>query len=173
MSYTLLIVESPAKCGKIESFLGPGYKVIGSYGHITHLSSLEQINIEANYKPTFNIIESKQQQITKIRKAISGARDIILATDDDREGEAIAWHITQVFNLDVTKTKRIIFHEITMQALKNALANPRTINLSLVYAQQGRQILDLLVGFTITPLLWKFITCNLSLIHISEPTRPY
>ena len=160
MSYTLLIVESPAKCGKIESFLGPGYKVIGSYGHITHLSSLDQVDIKSNYKPTFNIIESKQPQITKIRKAINGAREIILATDDDREGEAIAWHISQVFNLDVTKTKRIIFHEITKQALENALANPRTINLSLVYAQQGRQILDLLVGFTITPLLWKFIVCN-------------
>ena len=160
MSYTLLIVESPAKCGKIETFLGPGYKVIGSYGHITHLSSLEQINIQDNYKPTFAIIENKQAQISKIKKAINGARDIILATDDDREGEAIAWHITQVFNLDVSKTKRIVFHEITEHALKNALANPRTINMDIVYAQQGRQILDLLVGFTITPLLWKFIVSN-------------
>ena len=160
MSYTLLIVESPAKCGKIETFLGQGYKVIGSYGHITHLSSLEQINIKANYKPNFNIIESKQQQIAKIKKAINGAREVILATDDDREGEAIAWHIAQVCNLDVAKTKRIVFHEITEQALKSALANPRTININLVYAQQGRQILDLLVGFTITPLLWKFIVTN-------------
>jgi len=160
MSYTLLIVESPAKCGKIETFLGQGYKVIGSYGHITHLSSLEQINISANYKPSFNIIESKQQQIAKIKKAINGAREIILATDDDREGEAIAWHIAQVFNLDIAKTKRIVFHEITEQALKRALANPRTINMNLVYAQQGRQILDLLVGFTITPLLWKSIVYN-------------
>jgi hypothetical protein len=87
MSYTLLIVESPAKCSKIENFLGPGYKVIGSYGHITHLSSLEQINIEDNYKPSFNIIETKQPQITKIKKAINGSREIILATDDDREGD--------------------------------------------------------------------------------------
>ena len=157
MTYTLLIVESPAKCSKIESFLGQGYKVLGSYGHITHLSSLEQINIKANYSPTYNIIESKQAQISKIKKALTGAREVILATDDDREGEAIAWHIAQVFNLDVAKTKRIIFHEITEQALKTALANPRTINMNLVYAQQGRQILDLLVGFTITPLLWKSI----------------
>jgi DNA topoisomerase-1 len=160
MSYTLLIVESPAKCSKIENFLGPGYKVIGSYGHITHLSSLEQINIEDNYKPSFNIIETKQPQITKIKKAINGSREIILATDDDREGEAIAWHITQVFNLDIAKTKRIVFHEITEQALKSALAHPRTINMNLVYAQQGRQILDLLVGFTISPLLWKSILSN-------------
>jgi len=160
MSYTLVIVESPAKCSKIETFLGKDYKVIGSYGHITHLSSLEQINIKANYTPTFNIIESKQQQINKIKKAINGAREIILATDDDREGEAIAWHIAQVFNLDITKTKRIVFHEISEQALKSALANPRTININLVYAQQGRQILDLLVGFTISPLLWKSIVQN-------------
>ena len=160
MSYTLLIVESPAKCGKIESFLGKGYKVIGCYGHITHLSDLDQIDIDANYKPTFNIVESKKPQIAKINKAINGACEIILATDDDREGEAIAWHITQVFNLDVAKTKRIVFHEITEQALKSALTNPRTINLNLVYAQQGRQILDLLVGFTITPLLWKAIVKN-------------
>ena len=160
MSYTLLIVESPAKCGKIESFLGKGYKVIGCYGHITHLSDLNQIDIDANYKPTFNIVESKKPQIAKINKAINGAREIILATDDDREGEAIAWHITQVFNLDVAKTKRIVFHEITEQALKSALTNPRTINLNLVYAQQGRKILDLLVGFTITPLLWKTIVKN-------------
>jgi DNA topoisomerase-1 len=160
MSYTLVIVESPAKCSKIETFLGKDYKVIGSYGHITHLSSLEQINIKANYTPTFNIIESKQQHINKIKKAINGAREIILATDDDREGEAIAWHIAQVFNLDITKTKRIVFHEISEQALKSALANPRTININLVYAQQGRQILDLLVGFTISPLLWKSIVQN-------------
>jgi DNA topoisomerase-1 len=160
MTYTLLIVESPAKCGSIESFLGQGYKVIGSCGHITHLSSLEQINIGANYKPNFKIIESKQPQIAKIKKAISGAQEVILATDDDREGEAIAWHIAQVFNLDVTKTKRIIFHEITENAIKVALANPRTINMNIVYAQQGRQILDLLVGFTITPLLWKSIAAN-------------
>lgn len=160
MTYTLLIVESPAKCGSIESFLGQGYKVIGSCGHITHLSSLEQINIGANYKPNFKLIESKQPQIAKIKKAISGSQEVILATDDDREGEAIAWHITQVFNLDVAKTKRIIFHEITENAIKVALANPRTINMNIVYAQQGRQILDLLVGFTITPLLWKSIAAN-------------
>ena len=160
MSYTLLIVESPAKCGKIEKFLGSNYKVIGSYGHITHLSNLNQIDFKNNYKPSFNIIETKQSQITKIRKAINDAKEIILATDDDREGEAIAWHIAQVFKLNIASTKRIIFHEITERAIKNAIANPRTINLDLVYAQQGRQILDLIVGFTITPLLWKHIVSN-------------
>lgn len=160
MTYTLLIVESPAKCGKIEKFLGTNYKVIGSYGHITHLSNLNQIDFKNNYKPTFNIIESKLSQITKIRKFINDAKEVILATDDDREGEAIAWHIAEVFKLNIANTKRIVFHEITERAIKNAIANPRRINLDLVYAQQGRQILDLIVGFTITPLLWKHIVSN-------------
>jgi DNA topoisomerase-1 len=160
MTYTLLIVESPAKCGKIEKFLGASYKVIGSYGHITHLSNLNQIDFKNNYKPTFNIIDTKQSQISKMRKVIDGAKEVILATDDDREGEAIAWHIAEVFKLNIANTKRIVFHEITERAIKNAIANPRTINLDLVYAQQGRQILDLIVGFTITPLLWKHIVSN-------------
>ena len=160
MSYILLIVESPAKCQKIEKFLGPGYKVLGSFGHITHLSNLKQIEFENNYKPNFEIIESKQSQINKLKHAIFKAKETILATDDDREGEAIAWHIAEVFKLDISKTKRIIFHEITERAIKNALNNPTTINMNLVYAQQGRQILDLIVGFKITPLLWKHIVSN-------------
>ena len=160
MSYTLLIVESPAKCGKIEKFLGSNYKVIGSYGHITHLSNLNQIDFKNNYKPSFNIIETKQSQITKMRKAINDAKEVILATDDDREGEAIAWHVAQVFKLNLANTKRIVFHEITERAIKNAIANPRLINLDLVYAQQGRQILDLIVGYTMSPLLWKHIVSN-------------
>ena len=160
MSYTLLIVESPAKCGKIEKFLGSNYKVIGSYGHITHLSNLSQIDFKNNYKPSFDIIETKQSQISKMRKAINNAQEVILATDDDREGEAIAWHIAKVFKLNMANTKRIVFHEITERAIKNAIANPRSINLDIVYAQQGRQILDLIVGFTITPLLWKHIVSN-------------
>jgi DNA topoisomerase-1 len=160
MSYILVIVESPAKCEKIEKFLGAGYKVIGSYGHITHLSNLDQIDVKNNYKPSFAIIDTKQAQIEKMRKAIKGAKEVILATDDDREGEAIAWHIAQVFGLALETTKRIVFHEITERAIKHALANPRTLNLELVYAQQARQILDLIVGFTITPLLWKYIVSN-------------
>jgi DNA topoisomerase-1 len=160
MSYTLLIVESPAKCGKIEKYLGTGYKVLGSFGHITHLSNLKQIEFENNYKPNFEIAESKKSQVSKLKQAISKAKEVILATDDDREGEAIAWHITQVFNLCPTTTKRIIFHEITERAIKNALENPGVINLNLVYAQQGRQILDLIVGFKLSPILWKHIVSN-------------
>tara|TARA_Y100000741_G_scaffold363555_1_gene352092 strand:- start:1340 stop:3712 length:2373 start_codon:yes stop_codon:yes gene_type:complete len=160
MSYTLLIVESPAKCGKIEKYLGPGYKVLGSYGHITHLSNLKQIEFENNYKPNFEIADSKKSQVNKLKQAILKAKEVILATDDDREGEAIAWHISQVFNLNPITTKRIIFHEITERAIKNALANPGVINMNLVYAQQGRQILDLIVGFKISPILWKHIVSN-------------
>ena len=160
MSYTLLIVESPAKCGKIEKYLGQGYKVLGSYGHITHLSSLNQIEFENNYKPNFEISENKKTQVNKLKQAITKAKEVILATDDDREGEAIAWHITQVFNLNPLTTKRIIFHEITERAIKNALEKPGLINMDLVYAQQGRQILDLIVGFKISPILWKHIVSN-------------
>jgi DNA topoisomerase I len=160
MGYTLLIVESPAKCQKIEKFLGPDYKVLGSYGHITHLSDLKHIDFANNFKPSFQIIESKTSQISKLRKAIQLAKEVILATDDDREGEAIAWHISQVFKLDPIKTKRIIFHEITEKAIKNALKNPGLINMNLVYAQQGRQILDLIVGYKITPMLWQNIVSN-------------
>ena len=160
MSYTLLIVESPAKCGKIEKYLGAGYKVLGSYGHITHLSNLKQIDFDNNYKPNFEIADAKKSQVNKLKQAILKAKEVILATDDDREGEAIAWHISQVFNLNPTTTKRIIFHEITERAIKNALENPGVINMNLVYAQQGRQILDLIVGFKISPILWKHIVSN-------------
>ncbi len=160
MSYTLLIVESPAKCQKIEKFLGSKYKVLGSFGHITHLSNLNQIDISNNFNPSYQIIDSKQPQINKLKKAIQNAKEVILATDADREGEAIAWHIATIFKLGIKNTKRIIFHEITETAIKNALQNPTTINMDLVYSQQGRQILDLLVGFKISPILWKYIVSN-------------
>jgi len=157
---SLVIVESPAKCKKIEQYLGPGYKVMASYGHLRELSSLNNINIENNFQPTFTIIDNeiKKKQIEKIKKEISNASEVILASDDDREGEAISWHICELFQLDVNKTKRIIFNEITESALQNAIKNPQKLNMNLVYAQQTRQILDLLVGFKVTPMLWNFIS---------------
>ena len=157
---SLVIVESPAKCKKIEQYLGPGYKVMASYGHLRELSSLNNINIENKFQPTFTIIDNeiKKKQIEKIKKEISNASEVILASDDDREGEAISWHICELFHLDVNKTKRIIFNEITESALQNAIKNPQKLNMNLVYAQQTRQILDLLVGFKVSPMLWKFIT---------------
>ena len=159
-SITLVIVESPAKCKKIEQYLGPGYKVMASYGHLRELSSLDHIDIKNNFCPTFTIIDNelKRSQIEKLKKEISSAGEVILASDDDREGEAISWHICDMFKLNIEKTKRIIFNEITESALQHAIKNPRTINMNIVHAQQTRQILDLLVGFKVTPMLWKFIT---------------
>ena len=132
MNKILVIVESPAKCDKIEKYLGKDYKVIGSFGHITQLSSLDDIDINNNFKPTFKTIESKSKQIDKIKRAIDNSTEVILATDDDREGEAIAWHICNVFKLDIKKTKRIIFHEITETAIKNSILNPTYINIDLL-----------------------------------------
>jgi len=157
---TLVIVESPAKCKKIEEYLGPGYKCLASFGHLRELSSLKNIDIENNFNPTYNVIDNalKKKQIELLRKEIKNANEVILACDDDREGEAIAWHLCQLYKLDVNKTKRIIFHEITESALQSAVQHPKTINMDIVHAQQARQILDILVGFKVSPMLWKFIT---------------
>lgn len=154
----LVIVESPAKCSKIEGFLGSEYKCIASFGHIRKLANLQNIDIQNKYNPTYEIDERKVQQVAKIRKCIETCDEVILATDDDREGEAIAWHICDVFKLPVSTTKRIVFHEITESAILNAVNHPGTINMDMVHAQQARQILDLLVGFTISPILWKYIS---------------
>lgn len=157
---TLLIVESPAKCGKFEKFLGPGYKCLASYGHITSLASLKDVDIENNFKPAFKIIDSKRMNINRLRSEIAKCSEVILATDDDREGEAIAWHICQQFGLSVATTKRIIFHEITKPAIVSAVQNPTVINMDVVNAAQARQVLDLIVGFRISPMLWNNISRN-------------
>ena len=157
----LVIVESPAKCKKIESYLGPGYKCIASFGHIREIANgLKSIDVKNNYDVMFKTIPSKGKYIKSLREAIKKSKEIILATDDDREGEAIAWHICKTFKLPVLSTKRIIFHEITKPAIKAAIANPTRINMDTVNAQLARQVLDLLVGFTISPILWKHISRN-------------
>lgn len=157
MSKKLIIVESPAKCTKIESYLGNDYKCIASYGHLRKLPSLQYIDINNNFETNYSIIDEpiKKKQINIIRKEIEHASEVILATDDDREGEAIAWHICILFDLPILTTKRIVFHEITEKAIKNAVLNPTTLNINLINAQKTRQILDLLVGFTISPILWN------------------
>jgi len=161
MTYTLLIVESPAKCKKIEEYLGSSYKCMASFGHITEFNGgLNAIDIENNFTPRFKTIDSKEQQISKLRKAINNSNEVLLATDDDREGEAIAWHLCKTFDLNVERTKRIVFHEITKPALERAVSSPGIINLDLVYAQQSRQILDLLVGYRVSPLLWQNVSRN-------------
>jgi len=162
ISTYLVIVESPAKCKKIEDYLGPGYRCVASFGHLRELNSLKNVDIKNNFEPTFTNIENsmKLKRIAELRKEIDSCDDVILATDDDREGEAIAWHICAMFNLNIEKTKRIVFHEITENAIQHAIKNSRRVNMNIVHAQQARQILDLLVGFKISPILWKYISKN-------------
>jgi DNA topoisomerase I len=156
---SLVIVESPAKCKKIEEYLGHGYKCVATYGHLQTINSLKDIDINNNFKPTYSIINEplKKKQIEVLRTAIKNANEVILASDNDREGEKIAFCVAQIFNLDINKTKRITFNEITETALRNAIQNPRTIDMNIVNSQQARQILDVLVGFKISPVLWKLI----------------
>jgi DNA topoisomerase-1 len=157
-SNTLLIVESPAKCKKIEEFLGPGFKCIATCGHLRELKCLDDIDVD-NFQSNYKIMETKKSQISNIKKEIREAGEIIIATDNDREGEAIGWHLCEMFHLNIDTTKRILFHEITEPAIKEAMKSPVRLNKNLIYAQQTRQILDLIVGFEISPLLWKYI-CN-------------
>ena len=137
MTYILVIVESPAKCGKIESYLGPGYKCIASFGHIQELNGIKSIEIDNNFKPNFNLLETKIQQINKIKTLLKNSKEVLIASDDDREGEAIGWHICQVFKLPLT-TKRIIFHEITKPALEKAVANPTILNMNIIHANTSK-----------------------------------
>ena len=159
---TLVIVESPAKCKKIEEYLGPGYKCVATYGHLRELPSLKNIDIDNNFTPTYTIIDNpiKKKQIEFLKTEIKKADEVILSLDGDREGEKISYCVAQIFNLDINKTKRITFNEITESAIQHAIKNPKTIDMNIVHAQQARQILDLLVGFKVTPMLWKFISKN-------------
>jgi len=158
---TLVIVESPAKCKKIEEYLGPGYKCVASYGHLRTLASLKDIDIEHNFKPTYSIIDEalKKKQVEVLRKEIKAANEVILASDDDREGEMISYSMIELFKLPLN-TKRITFNEITEPALKEAIKNPKMIDMNLVQAQQARQVLDILVGFKVSPIMWKLIKKN-------------
>ena len=171
----LVIVESPSKCKKIEEFLNniPGkketYKCIASCGHVRELAGIESIDVHNNFTPTFIECDNKKDIIRKIKSAIVDATEIILASDDDREGEAIAWHICQVFRLPVKHTKRIIFHEITEMALHKAIENPTHVNMSIVNAQIARQVLDMLVGYKLSPILWKHVKDGLSAGRCQTP----
>jgi DNA topoisomerase-1 len=158
----LLIVESPSKCTKIESYLGERYQCISSKGHIREIDGLSSINTKDKFQIEYTIIKEKRDHVETMKKIVAkySPLNILLATDDDREGEAIAWHICQVCGLDPVKTKRIIFHEITQPALLAAVNAPTRINLSLVAAQQARQVLDMIVGFKISPLLWRNLGSN-------------
>jgi DNA topoisomerase-1 len=159
VSIYLVIVESPSKCGKIESYLGQNYKCIASKGHIRELNGLKNIDVKNGFEPTFTYIKEKLGHVQEMRKIVAQypKKNIILATDDDREGEGIAWHLCEIFDLPVETTQRIVFHEITKKALQDAIKEPSVVNMSLVKAQHARQILDILVGFKISPHLWKHI----------------
>lgn len=159
----LVLVESPSKCNKIEHYLGEGYRVLATYGHFRELNSLRDIVVskdKKNIELKFQIDNKKERHISTLQQAITGSSEVILATDDDREGEAIAWHICDFFNLPVETTKRIIFHEITESAIKEAIMNPRIINMNLVYAQFTRQVLDMYIGYKISPMLWTYVANN-------------
>ena len=155
----LVIVESPSKCKKIESYLGSQYKCIASFGHIYRLSSLLSINMKT-FEPTYELDVKKKKQIETIRKEIKQAKTVILATDDDNAGEFIAWSVCHEFSLSPKTVKRIIFHEITESAILYAMCHSTVINMNVVYAEQTRQIVDMLIGYNITPLLWKNISAN-------------
>ncbi|HSX35486.1 MAG TPA: type I DNA topoisomerase [Patescibacteria group bacterium] len=162
MSKNLVIVESPAKAKTIEKYLGKDYTVKSSFGHIRDLPKKGlNIDIEHGFAPTYAINPDKTKVVRELRAAAKGA-EIWLASDEDREGEAIAWHLTQALKLDPTKTKRIVFHEITKTAIEHAIENPRTVDLHLVDAYQARRILDRLVGYEISPVLWKKVRTGLS-----------
>ena len=162
MQENLVIVESPAKAKTIEKFLGKDFVVKSSFGHIRDLAKKDLgINIEEGFKPIYEIPADKKKVVDELNK-LAKKKTVWLASDEDREGEAIAWHLTEVLGLPVDQTKRIVFHEITKRAILEAIEKPRTVNMNLVNAQQARRILDRLVGFELSPVLWKKVRPSLS-----------
>ncbi len=167
MSNKLVIVESPAKAKTIEKFLGPGYKVLASFGHVRALPSKQgSVDIEHDFTPKYAVLPESKKHIDAIKRELKDAGSLLLATDPDREGEAISWHLLAALGLDGKKStvevQRVVFHEITKDAIIHAVQNPRSISLELVDAQQARSILDYLVGFNLSPFLWKKIRYGLS-----------
>lgn len=166
----LVIVESPAKCKKIAEFLGPTYKVVATMGHIRALEEdIEAVGIDRDFEPRFKFIKEKTKAMKAILDAAESAKTIYLAADDDREGEAIAYSVACLLKRDALSFPRAVFHEITKKAVCDSIANPRKINMNKVYAQQARSVLDMLVGFTISPLLWKHVARGLSAGRCQTP----
>jgi DNA topoisomerase-1 len=167
MAKTLVIVESPAKAKTIEKFLGKGYKVLASYGHVRALPSKQgMVDVANDFEPKYHVLPESKKQIDLLKKEAQQSEELILATDLDREGEAIAWHLLQALGIreegDSPRVKRVTFHEITQKAITKAMAEPRQIAKDLVDAQQARAVLDYLVGFNLSPFLWKKIRYGLS-----------
>lgn len=163
MAKNLVIVESPAKAKTIEKFLGKEFKVASSYGHIADLPSKELgVDVDGNFTPKYVVSPDKRTVVKDLKSMAKKADTVWLASDEDREGEAIAWHLAEELGLDKEKTKRIVFHEITKSAIRRAIENPRKIDFNLVNAQQARRVLDRLVGYELSPVLWKKVKPNLS-----------
>lgn len=157
----LVIVESPAKCSKIQEYLGAGYRVLSSMGHIRALKQdLDAVGINDNWTPSYEIMGTKSKTVKQLREIAAGADGVILATDDDREGEGIAFHICSALKLDPRTTPRIVFHSITPTAIQEAINNPRLINMDMFHAQQTRAMLDMMIGYTLSPVLWKQLNSN-------------
>ena len=174
MNKNLVIVESPAKAKTIEKYLGSDFTVLSSVGHIRSIvkktsDGTPPIDVKNDYKTTYEIDVDKKKIISGLKKAVSAADTVWLATDEDREGEAIAWHLCEVLKLDTKTTKRIVFHEITKSAIEEAIKNPRTIDMDLVRAQQARQILDRLVGFELSPVVWRKVPGGKSAGRVQSP----
>ncbi|MFN5439033.1 MAG: type I DNA topoisomerase [Bacteroidota bacterium] len=156
MAKNLLIVESPAKAKTIEKILGSDFEVKSCYGHIRDLEKDEMgIDVKKGFKPRYIVPEEKEKVVKELKQLAKKSEEVWLATDEDREGEAISWHLCEVLGLDPSSTKRIVFHEITKPAIKSAVEKPRTVNMNLVNAQQARRILDRIVGFELSPILWR------------------
>lgn len=163
MAKNLVIVESPAKAKTIEKFLGKDFKVESSFGHIADLPSKELgVDVEGDFKPKYQVSKDKKEVVKKLKALAKKAEMVWLASDEDREGEAIAWHLAETLKLDKAKTKRIVFHEITKAAIKKAIENPRGIDYDLVDAQQARRVLDRIVGYELSPVLWRKVKGGLS-----------
>lgn len=162
MQKNLVIVESPAKAKTIEKFLGDEYKVMSSYGHIRDLKKKE-LSVDVNtLQPDYEIPEEKEKLVKELKSNAKKADKIWLASDEDREGEAISWHLCEVLGLDEAKTSRIVFHEITKPAILDAINKPRNLDMNLVNAQQARRVLDRIVGFKLSPVLWRKVKPALS-----------
>lgn len=162
MADNLVIVESPAKAKTIEKYLGKKYKVIASMGHVRDLPRSQMgVDVEDNYEPKYITIRGKGPVVKDLKKYAKKAKNVFLASDPDREGEAIAWHLSKILELDDSKENRVVFNEITKDAVKESFKHPRGIEMDLVDAQQARRILDRLVGYNISPVLWKKVK-NLS-----------
>src|ERR1035437_3593044 len=167
MSGNLVIVESPAKAKTIERYLGPGYTVLASYGHVRDLpenpgKNQLGVDVDNDFTPVYEVVADRKKQLAAIQKAAAKSDLIYLATDLDREGEAIAWHVAEAANLSPERTRRVTFSEITESAIKKAFSEPRSIDKNLVDAQQARRVVDRLVGYTLSPLLWRKVRAGLS-----------